>query len=35
MNEIIGLTNVVSTQPRKIFDLGNRIGLRIFETFWS
>ena len=26
MNEIVGLTNVVSTQPRNIFDLGNDLG---------
>lgn len=26
VNEIVGLTNVVSTQPRNIFDLGNDLG---------
>ena len=26
MNEIVGLTNVVSAQPRNIFDLGNDLG---------
>ncbi len=32
VNEIIGLTSVVSTLPRNIFDLGRRSGLRVFET---
>jgi NitT/TauT family transport system ATP-binding protein len=30
-NEIVGLTNVVSTQPRNIFDLGNNLDYEFSE----